>query len=72
MEVRNMYCTVNFKTKKELKAAVEIGHHVTLQDGPITKATQNGTEFVEGPWYPAQHSWYATVTMKDGKVIKVK
>ncbi len=33
---------------------------------------ENGTEFVEGPHYPAPHSWYAQVTVKDGIVVKVK
>lgn len=33
---------------------------------------QNGTEYVEGPHYPALHTWYAQVTMKDGLVAKVK
>lgn len=33
---------------------------------------ENGTDFVEGPHYPAAHTWYAEVTMKDGIVVRVK
>ena len=32
----------------------------------------DGTEYIEGPHYPKPHSWYAQVTVVNGKVIKVK
>lgn len=67
-----MYTTENFKTKKALKDAVKAGKEVTIYSlGPDTPVT-DGTEYLEGPHYPAPHAWYAQVTMKDGKVIKVK
>lgn len=31
----------------------------------------NGKVCVGGPHYPEPHKWYATVTLKDGEVIKV-
>lgn len=31
-----------------------------------------GKVYLEGPHYPAPHSWYAEVELKDGIVIKVK
>jgi len=31
-----------------------------------------GTAYVEGPHYPQPHTWYAEVTLQDGKVVKVK
>lgn len=33
---------------------------------------RDGVEFVEGPHFPAPHSWYAQVEMRDGVVVKVK
>ena len=67
-----MYVSPNFKTKKALKEAVANGKEVTVYSPGPFPAKQNGTEYVEGPHYPAPHSWYAQVTVKDGKVIKVK
>lgn len=67
-----MYVSPNFKTKKALKEAVADGQEVTVYSPGPFPAKQNGTEYVEGPHYPAPHSWYAQVTVKDGKVIKVK
>jgi len=32
----------------------------------------NGRVSLEGPHYPAPHTWYAEGTMKDGKLVKVK
>lgn len=66
------YVDPNFKTKKQLKEAVAAGHSVVVFNpglgGPIPP---NGTAFIEGPHYPAPHSWYAKVTLKEGKVVKV-
>jgi len=43
------------------------------QPGPFGgNEPKNGTFCCEGPHYPAPHSWYATVTAKDGVIIKVK
>lgn len=69
-----MYVSPNFKTKKVLKEAVSKGEEVTIfQPGPFGGNEQtNGIVAVEGPHYPKPHTWYATVTLKDGKVTKVK
>jgi len=67
-----MYTLTNFKTKKALKDAVAEGKEVTLFSPGLGTPNPNGTEYVEGPHYPAAHTWYAQVTVKDGKVIKVK
>ena len=69
-----MYVSPNFKTKKALKEAVKEGRKVTIwQPNNIfnTPIPQNGTVSVEGPHYPAPHSWYARVTVTDGLVTKV-
>ena len=70
-----MYSTVNFKTKKALRLAVESGARITVyQPGPFANSanTREGTVFLEGPHYPAPHKWYAQCELKDGIIISVK
>ena len=72
-----MYTTINFKTKKAFKDAVkasETGPAVTVfQPGPFGgNVPANGTVCIEGPHYPAPHTWYATATIERGAVTKVK
>ena len=73
-----MYTIKNFKTKKALKEAVAAGSKVGIyQPGglfnpPEASPTYTGKAYVEGPHYPAPHTWYAEVAMKDGVVVKVK
>ena len=67
-----MYVDPNFRTKKDLKAAVQAGQEVTVfSPGPFP-CPQDGTVTIEGPHYPAAHSWYAQVTVVAGRVTKVK
>ena len=67
-----MYTTQNFKTKKALKEAVARGDEVYVyQPGPFAPAPTNGRVALEGPHYPAPHTWYATAEIVDGKVVKV-
>jgi hypothetical protein len=81
-----MYTDRNFKTKKELKAAVEAyntikaidgeraGRAVTYyQPGPFGGSVpRDGTFCCEGPHYPEPHRWYAECIAKDGVIVKVK
>ncbi len=66
-----MYTIKNFRTKKELKAAVTSGVEVRLFAPGIGTPKDNGREYVEGPHYPEPHRWYAAVDVKDGRVTKV-
>jgi hypothetical protein len=68
------YTTINFKTKKELKLALQEGKRITVfQPGPFGSGPiENGTVYLEGPHYPAPHSWYAQGEMKNGQLVKVK
>ena len=69
-----MYTTTNFKTKKALKEAVAAGRKLGYyQPGPFggTEKT-DGDIFLEGPHYPAPHTWYAQAVVKDGYIVKVK
>lgn len=66
-----MYVEPNFKTKKALKEAVKAGQQVTVfSPGPFPAKT-DGRETIEGPHYPAPHSWYAQVQVENGLVTKV-
>jgi len=67
-----MYTETNFKTKKALKEAVQKGDKVRLYAPGLGQPQENGREFVEGLHYPAPHTWYAQVEMKDGVVVSVK
>lgn len=73
-----MYTSINFKTKKQFKEAVAKGEVVTIYqpgglfDPPENSPTYTGRAAVEGPHYPAPHTWYASVDVVDGKVVKVR
>ena len=69
-----MYTGINFKTKKALKEAVAAGKKIDVyQPGPFGgKEPDNGTVYLEGPHYPAAHTWYAQATLKDGYIVSVK
>jgi hypothetical protein len=69
-----MYTEMNYKTKKSLKEAVAAGKRVAYyQPGPFGgNEPDDGTIFLEGPHFPAAHTWYAQATVKDGVIVKVK
>jgi hypothetical protein len=60
----------NYKTKKDLKAAVgqSLRYEETSFFGPEYK--ENGTFCVVGP-SPTQRKWFASVTMVNGLIAKV-
>lgn len=72
------YTDRNFKTKKALKEAVALhaegkGPAVTaFQPGPFGGELKDGNVCLEGPHYPAPHSWYATAKVVGGIVVSVK
>jgi hypothetical protein len=71
-----MYVRPNFKTKRDLKAAVAAwrvgGPPVeAFQPGPFGPAVADGRHGAEGPHYPDPHRWYAAVEVKNGIVVKV-
>ena len=69
-----MYTTKNYKTKKALKEAVAACQNVTFfQPGPFGGSEPvNGNIVVEGPHYPAPHTWYASCEVRGGVIVKVK
>lgn len=65
-----MYTVENFKTKKALKEAVASGKRVeTFQPGGMFEARRDGKVSLEGPHYPAAHSWYAQAEIRDGVIV---
>lgn len=68
-----MYTDWNFKTKKALKDAVANGEKITVyQPGPFGgNEPANGDIALEGPHYPAPHTWYASATLQNGIVVRV-
>ena len=67
-----MYTVRNFKTKKALREAIANGEKVEIYAPGLGQPKENGAESVEGPHYPAPHTWYAQVTMKNGIVVGVR
>lgn len=69
-----MYTSRNFKTKAELKRALAAGERITyFQPGPFGgNEPRDGTIYLEGPHYPAAHTWYAEAKAVNGVIIKVK
>ena len=64
-----MYCDVNFKTKKVLKAYLDAGKPVhVFQPGPFP-GPEDGHITLEGPHYPQTHKWYAQAQIKNGIII---
>lgn len=67
-----MYTTRNFKTKKELSEAVAKGYIIgVFNPGLGGEPPANGEVSVEGP-QGKPHSWYARVTLSNGRIVKVK
>jgi len=68
-----MYTDRNFKTKKALRDAIAAGETVTVfNPGPFGSPPENGVCTLEGPHFPQPHRWYASATIENGRVVKVK
>jgi len=69
-----MYTSKNFKTKKALKEAMKSGERISIyQPGPYGgNEPVEGEVALEGPHFPAPHTWYATGILKNRFLIKVK
>lgn len=69
-----MYTLTNFKTKKELKESIARGDKIGFfQPGPFGGSEpREGNITLEGPHYPAAHTWYATARVQEGYIVSVK
>jgi hypothetical protein len=66
------YVRPNFKTKKALKEALAKGDPIVVFEPGVGRVPENGTVSLEGPHFPAPHTWYASGTMQNGKLVEVK
>jgi hypothetical protein len=70
------YTTRNFRSKADLKRAIAAGDKVgVFQPNQMFQSAappHNGKVYLEGPHYPAPHTWYAQAEVKDGYVVKVR
>lgn len=68
------YCDIDFKTKKALKEAVSSGQRIGCHQAGLGPNLLGftGDVTLEGPHYPKPHTWYATVSLQDGIIVKVK
>ncbi len=67
-----MYTDTNFKTKGALKKALKAGQQVGVhQPGGMFAGKTDGRVSIEGPHSPAAHTWYASVEIKGGVIVKV-
>lgn len=66
------YTVRNFKTKKALKEALAAGERIEVyQPGPLGPDVKDGRVSLEGPHYPAPHSWYASGQVVGGVLVKL-
>jgi hypothetical protein len=69
-----MYVSPNYKSKAALKRGLAAGDFVTIfQVGPFggNEPENAPRQAVEGPHFPAAHSWYGIVKVENGVVTKV-
>ena len=65
------YTIEDYKTKKALRKALDNGEKISVfQPGPFGPNVKDGVVYLEGPHYPKAHSWYASVKVRDGVLIK--
>ncbi len=67
-----MYVRPNYKTKGQLIKAVNKGTDVDVYPPGLGSVPVDGTVYLEGPHYPAPHTWYAQGAMVGGRLVKVK
>lgn len=68
-----MYVSGNPKTKKAIKVLVADGVKLTVYNPGLGGLPPiDGEVAVEGPHYPSAHTFYGTVTLKDGFIVSIK
>ncbi len=66
------YVLPNFPNKSRLKEFVSKGGRPYVFEPGLGTVPANGTVHLEGPHYPAPHTWYGVGKMIDGKLVSVK
>jgi hypothetical protein len=66
------YISPNLKNKAAIKRALAAGDTITVvSNSPMETIPTDGRVTIEGPHYPAPHTWWGAAILKDGKVVKV-
>ena len=65
------YASVNFKTKKALKEAVDAHNRIRVRElTPMgDRVPVDGEVVISGPHYPQPHKWYCKCQVKEGVII---
>jgi hypothetical protein len=67
------YATTDFKTKVELKTALEDGKQIGVFAYGNSEVPLNGTIPIAGPHSPtAKKKWYAQAIIKAGIIVDIK
>ena len=66
------YVLPNFKAKKALQIALTAGETVEVFNPGLGTVPKDGKVYLEGPHYPAPHTWYGVGKMIDGELVSVK
>lgn len=67
------YTVINFKSKAALIRALKAGDSIRVfQPGPFGPSVSDGRVALEGPHYPAAHTWYAQGQVTGGLLVSVK
>jgi len=68
-----MYTETNYKTKKALIADFKAGKQIRVyQPNQMYPVSGNGNIALEGPHYPLPHKWYASATIENFVVTKLR
>lgn len=70
--IKMTYVLPNFKAKKALQIALTAGEQVEVLEPGLGTVPKDGRVYLEGPHYPAPHTWYGVGEMIDGKLVSVK
>jgi hypothetical protein len=67
------YVSPNFKTKKALAEHLKRGLPVNVYEpSGLSPVPKDGEVSLEGPHFPAPHTWYAEGKMVDGKLASIR
>jgi hypothetical protein len=67
-----MYVSGNPKSGAELKRWLEAGRTPSVFPPGLGQVPENGEVALEGPFYPAPHTFYLTGVMENGVLVAVK
>jgi hypothetical protein len=67
-----MYFSTDYPSKAAARRAMANGEVVRVMSNSPFEEVTDGTHTVEGPHYPKPHTFYGTVTVRNGIVTAIK